>query len=76
MSDPRDAELAAQGWTRQFVADEPRLSEAAELYRSLGMEVLLAPLPVEGEEGECRACLEGAPELYRVIYTRKAGGGG
>ncbi len=70
----REEELRAQGWTRQFLADEPRLSEAVELYRSLGLEVHLEPLPPEGE-GECRSCLEADPGRFRVIYTRPIHGG-
>ncbi len=71
MPNKREEELLAQGWTRQFVANEPRLSEAVEVYKSLGMEVLLEPLPTEAEEGECRSCLDVAPEQFRIIYTRK-----
>jgi len=74
MAGTREEELLAQGWTRQFVADEPRLSEAAELYESIGMEVLLVPLPAEAEQGECRSCMEVAPEQFRIIYTRRAPG--
>jgi hypothetical protein len=68
----KEKDLAAQGWTRQFVAGEPRLSEAAEMYRELGFEVLLEPLPREpdcvtssGAEGvaECRACFDGGEDL-------------
>lgn len=66
----RDEELRVQGWTRQFVANEPRLSEAVELYRSLGFEVHLEPLPQEAKGDECTACLDAAPELFRIIYTR------
>jgi hypothetical protein len=49
------------------------------MYRELGFEVLLEPLPGEpdcetcgGTEGEagCRACFDGAEHLYRIIYTR------
>ena len=47
----REKELEAEGWTRQFVAGEPRLSEASEMYRELGFEVLLEPLP---REPDCR----------------------
>lgn len=39
----RDAELERLGWVRRFVADELRLSEAVELYKSLGYEVRLEP---------------------------------
>jgi len=78
----REKSLEAQGWTRQFVANEPRLSEAADMYRELGFEVLLEPLPREGpecrscegpedeREGQCRVCFHGVEERYRIIYTR------
>jgi sulfur carrier protein ThiS len=64
------AELEAEGWERGFVADEPRLSEAAETYREIGLEVLL--LPVTEDDAECTACLRADPGRYRVIYTRPA----
>ena len=70
----RDEELRAQGWTRQFLADEPRLSEAVDLYRSLGLEVHLEPLSL-AEERECQRCLEANPERFKVIYTRPMQGG-
>jgi hypothetical protein len=73
--------LEAQGWTRQFIANEPRLTEAADMYRDLGFEVLLEPLPkepectaCEGTDGvqqrECRVCFQGVEDQYRIIYTR------
>jgi hypothetical protein len=39
----RRAELEEDGWTRQFTADEPRLSEAVEMYKLLGFGVHLEP---------------------------------
>ncbi len=71
--------LEGEGWTRQFIANEPRLSEAVEMYRAIGFEVHLEPLPkgpecetcVGGEdEGDCRICFEGVEEQYRIIFTR------
>ncbi len=59
-----------EGWTRQFVAAEPRLSEAVELYRSLGLEVRLEPVTPGSLKGECVQCLEAAPDRFKVIYTR------
>ena len=60
----------------QFVAEEPRLSEMVEMYRSIGNEVRLEPV-LAGEKaeddgcGECRVCFEGQPEgKYMEIYTR------
>ncbi|MCB2225291.1 MAG: hypothetical protein KQH53_01345 [Desulfarculaceae bacterium] len=70
----REAELKAQGWTRQFTADEPRLSEAVESYRALGFEVLLEPVDPAAcaAEGGCTACF-GSPEAaarLKIIFTR------
>jgi hypothetical protein len=62
------AELAERGWTRCFIADEPRLSEAVATYEELGLEVLLLPVPEE--ELACSECLRAAPERYRLIFTR------
>jgi hypothetical protein len=76
-------ELEKQGWVRQFVASEPRLSEAVELYEESGFEVRLEPFPkAQGCEdcaereredpAECRTCFEGSEDRYKIIYTRKA----
>lgn len=71
--------LERKGWKKQFVACEPRLSEAVEIYREAGYEVHLEPLPKEpgcrtcvGEEGgdACRVCFEGFEDQYRIIFTR------
>jgi thiamine monophosphate kinase len=71
--------LEHDGWTKQFVANEPRLSEAVAMYREAGFEVHLEPLPKEpecktcaGEEddNECRICFEGFEDQYKIIFTR------
>jgi hypothetical protein len=71
--------LKKEGWTRQFVASEPRLSEAAALYKESGFEVHLEPLPSGGEpdllplidSGDgCAKCFEGFQEQYKIIFTR------
>lgn len=70
--------LKREGWVRQFIASEPRLSEAVELYEQSGFEVHLEPVPYaeerdrcpQGEAGECRVCFEGHEDQYRIIYTR------
>ena len=75
-SSKREDELLEEGWTRRFVANEPRLSEMVELYQSMGHEVHLEPLPLvdcnsEDEESEeCRACFKGFEDQYKIIYTR------
>ena len=61
-------ELAAQGWKRCFIADEPRLSEAVETYEELGLEVLL--VQVTERDAECTECMKQAPARFWLIYTR------
>jgi hypothetical protein len=80
-SPKREDELIKTGWMKRFVANEPRLSEAVELYRSMGYEVYLEPLPpvdcdsADGDSQECRACFKGFEEQYKTIYTRPKGNG-
>jgi hypothetical protein len=62
--------LERAGWQRQFIACEPRLSEAIELYESLGLEVQLIPVAREDIESGCATCYELEPEKYKAIYTR------
>jgi len=73
--------LEQQGWHRQFVAAEPRLSEAVEMYRELGFQVHLEPLPApektssgqpQGTEIKCHTCFEGTEDQYRIIFTKPA----
>jgi hypothetical protein len=71
----REVELKRQGWTRQFLANEPRLSEAVELYEPTGYEVHLEPLLRKGgvdQHGRngCSACFDGFEEEYKIVYTR------
>lgn len=67
----REAELAAQGWTRRFVALPPRLRESVELYRSLGFEVHLEAEAPEELPPQCRGCAV-TLGLARAVYTRPA----
>ena len=68
-------ELEQQGWTRQFMADEPRLSEAVTLYASLGFEVRLEPALLSMPEDACRECyLPQCADRCKVIYTRPVNG--
>jgi hypothetical protein len=71
--------LKKEGWTRQFVASEPRLSEAVAMYKESGFEVHLERLPSGGEpellplidSGDgCAKCFECLEEQYRIIFTR------
>ena len=67
---PRTEEEArAAGYTRNFVADEPRLSEMVETYEELGFEVVVVPISIDG--AECTECMKQKPELFQVIYTKQ-----
>ncbi len=73
----REDSLQSQGWKKQFTTCEPRLSESVDLYRSIGHEVHLEPLPEEkADDEECRSCLEHDLDRYRTIFTRKLEKGG
>lgn len=69
----------SQGWKKQFMTNEPRLSEAVEEYRSLGFEVHLEnvdPQACAASEG-CTSCFE-RPEVaaqFKIIFTRPGGTG-
>lgn len=47
------------------------MSEAKELYESLGLEVHLEPATLEEIGPECGICFEDIPDRYKTIYTRK-----
>jgi len=66
----RKKELTSRGWQRQATYDEPRLSEMAEMYREIGLEVHLEPFHPEDESGLYRLP-GGSSGSYKTIYTRK-----
>jgi hypothetical protein len=73
----REEQLLAEGWERRFIANEPRLAEAVQLYQEIGFDVLLEPLPTDEElkgagceESGCTECFDVDRERYRIIYTR------
>lgn len=67
----RDAVLVREGWTRRFASAPPRLDEMVELYRSIGLEVLLEPVESDGLADECHGCaLSLGPS--KTIWTRPA----
>lgn len=47
---PRHEELRRTGWTRQFTASDPRLSEMTAHYRAIGFEVLTEPVVAHSSE--------------------------
>ena len=66
----REEELKKEGWERKFTTEEPRLSEAVELYESLGYEVHIEPASSEDMNDECNVCIKDMPDRYKTIYTR------
>jgi len=70
MGATRQEALALQGWEKQATYDEPRLSEMAEVYEEIGLEVHLEPFHPDEEPG-CTGCMAMMPEQYKTIYTRK-----
>jgi hypothetical protein len=73
-------ELEKEGWTKRFIACEPKLSEAVTVYREAGLEVHLEPMATLEETGscnwkdplseECRICFKGFEDEYKIIFTR------
>jgi hypothetical protein len=68
----KEKDLKKEGWKKQFTYDEPRLSEAVELYESLGLDVKLEPVkPEELDGNQCKTCFETMCDRYKTIYTRE-----
>jgi methyl coenzyme M reductase subunit D len=67
----KEEELKKKGWARQFVTDEPRLSEAVELYRELGYEVHLEDATMDEVNQICANCLPADCNNYKIIFIRK-----
>jgi len=68
----REEELKKEGWVRQFVTDEPRLSEAIELYQEIGYEVHLEDADLDEVNQLCANCLPADCDKYKIIYIRKS----
>lgn len=74
-SDDPGVRLAQQGWIRRTTIGEPRLSEIAENYRTMGYEVHVEHFRTAGDEGECTTCYDaadqsGAGEVWGTVYVR------
>ncbi|MFQ5464071.1 MAG: hypothetical protein ACE5E5_15775, partial [Phycisphaerae bacterium] len=67
----REEELVRQGWEKRTTYDEPRLSEMAEMYAELGLEVRIEPFD-PAVQPDCAECMRQQPERYKTIYVRKA----
>jgi len=69
--DKIERELKRKGWVKQFTTDEPRLSEAVELYKSLGYEVRLEKAVLNEDNEACRTCFLVECDKCKTIYTRR-----
>jgi len=67
----KEEELKRRGWIRQFVTDEPRLSEAVELYKELGYEVHLEETSFDEVNQICKNCLPADCSKYKTIYIKR-----
>ncbi len=63
-------DLEKQGWIKQTIYDEPKLSEIAEMYREMDLDVHIEPFNPD-DETECSECMKVQPDRYKTIYTRK-----
>ncbi len=68
-----EQEAQAAGYTRNFVAVEPRLSEMVQTYEELGFDVVVVPTSID-DDAECTECMKQNPELFQVIYTKQRKG--
>ena len=57
------------GWRKRSILDEPRLSEAVQLYEEMGFEVMVQEVRPEDVEDES-CCIECVTDSLKVIYTR------
>lgn len=55
------------GWRRLTTLSEPRLSEMAENYRTLGYEVEVRD--IQRAEGSCNTCFDAGQEMGQVFGT-------
>ena len=64
------------GWRRLTTLSEPRLSEMAENYRTLGYEVEVRD--IQHAEGSCNSCFDAGAEMGQVfgtLYVRRTDDG-
>ena len=72
-----EADLLAEGWSKQTTIGEPRLSEIVENYSGLGYEVHVVEHREESGDG-CNTCFTAGAEMGQVygdVYIRKGKGG-
>lgn len=68
---PADRKLVADGWVRRHMVDPARAAETRELYKSMGLEVIVQNLTPTDFGPHCQACAVSSCGAYVVVYTRK-----
>ncbi|MFQ5606637.1 MAG: hypothetical protein ACE5GA_01720 [Candidatus Zixiibacteriota bacterium] len=63
------ADYEVAGWTVRFGATGARIEEMAEMYRSMGLQVLTVPYS-EAMCGGCTICFDNEDEPTMMILTR------
>lgn len=74
VADQSEAELVRDGWEKQTTLGEPRLSEVAQNYRSMGYEVHVQSF--RAADG-CTTCFDTGQELgqeYGTVWIRRGAG--
>lgn len=74
ISNERETQLAAEGWKRQTMINEPRLSEIVQEYQDLGFEVLVEPINPGACESssQCTSCFDNPQfaKQFKIVFTR------
>lgn len=70
----KNKKLIDSEWVKRNDADEPRLSELMDLYKSLGFEVMVKDFSPDNTGDECQECFIRSANKIKTIYTRKKTG--
>ena len=67
-----DEKLKTAGWEKQFTCGEPRLTEAKQLYETMGREVHLEPLSENAQPmgANCDDCYISCSNEMQKIWTK------
>jgi len=73
LGDAGEEELIRAGWRKQSTLSEPRLSEVAEGYRSMGYEVHLQPYRAGPGCNTCFDAGEALGQKHATVWIRGGG---
>lgn len=72
--DQTEADLVRTGWRKQTTLAEPRLSEVAQGYRSMGYEVFLQPYQAGPGCNTCFEAGEAIGQTHATVWIRGEAG--